>query len=234
MKLKELLKHHNIQFPANATHAVQDGDREIKFASSSNVELDEGIWLRGDSVIHVAEVFDLPLASDWDTAIVAKQNWIQITREQIKSMEFDLQEALAGQPVVLRNGAKAFVRHFETDVETDFPLLGCMRVKFSYRTVGWTREGRNFSSSTLESDFDIVGMWIEPAVFNHWDALDPKWKFIAADEDGSICVFTTKPDKDETFWDTREGDYSYATDLFNFQYTDWEHSLVERPSEELL
>ena len=71
MKLKELLKHHNIAWPTNATHAVQDGDREIKFASSSNIELDESIWFRGDPVIHVAEVFDLPLASDWDTAIVS-------------------------------------------------------------------------------------------------------------------------------------------------------------------
>lgn len=229
MKLKELLKHHNIAWPEGATHAVQDGDREIKFASSSNVELDEGIWLRGDSVIHVAGVFDLPLASDWDTAIVAKQNWIQITREQIKPMEFDLQEALAGQPVVLRNGEKAFVRHHETEVKLLRPLIGFM---CSGDTEAWSLQGGYLNDFT--SEYDIVGMWIEPAVFNHWDALDPKWKFIAADEDGSICVFTTKPDKDETFWDTREGDYTYATDLFNFQYTDWEHSLVERPTEELL
>lgn len=42
MKLKELLKHHNIVWPSNATHAVQDMDGEVKFASSSN------IWFRGD------------------------------------------------------------------------------------------------------------------------------------------------------------------------------------------
>ena len=147
-------------------------------------------------------------------------------------MEFELQKALAGQPVVLRNGAKAYVRHHETELSPSYPLQGNMKYRFNHHPVVWTKAGRNYSEPAAVSDYDIVGMWIEPAVFNHWDALDPKWKFIAADEDGSICVFTAKPDKDVTFWSSSEGDYSYATDLFNFQYTDWKHSLVVRPSYE--
>lgn len=149
-------------------------------------------------------------------------------------MKFELEKALAGQPVKLRNGTKAYVRHHETELDTPYPLFGYREGAGKWDTDTWTASGKFCLGSDPEhgSDHDIVGMWVEPAVFDHWDALDPKWKFIAADDDGSICVFTARPDKYGTFWECREGDFSYATDLFNFQYTDWEHSLVERPTKE--
>ena len=125
MKLKELLKHHNIDWPSNATHAVQDKDGEVKFASSSNIVLDGDIWFRGDSVIHVAEVFDLPLASDWDTAIVAKQNWIQITKEQIKSIPVGSPIRVAGVETVLTSHYPA-PSDYGFDLRDVIPELYCM------------------------------------------------------------------------------------------------------------
>ena len=145
-------------------------------------------------------------------------------------MKFDLEKALAGHPVKLRNGTKAYVRHHETELSPSYPLQGYMKYRFNHLPVVWAKTGRYFSEPAIESDFDIVGMWVEPAVFNHWDALEPKWKYIAADEDGSICVFTAKPDKGNTCWCS--AGFLYVTAFINFQYTDWEHSLVERPSKE--
>ena len=148
-------------------------------------------------------------------------------------MKFDLEKALAGQPVVLRDGTKAFVRYHETELDTVYPLQGYLEGADKYATATWKADGHCYSNLGTESD--IVGMWIEPAVFNHWDALEPKWKFIAADEDGDVYVFTTEPAKCRTCWangSDESGRSMEVTDLFNFQYTDWEHSLVERPSKE--
>ena len=150
-------------------------------------------------------------------------------------MKFDLEKALAGQPVVLRNGTKAYVRHQETELSPSYPLQGYMKYRFNHLPVVWAKTGRYFSEPAIESDFDIVGMWVEPAVFNHWDALEPKWKYIAADESGDVCVFTTKPVKEEGVWSNRREEFvgfMYVTSIINLQYTDWEHSLVERPSKE--
>ena len=148
-------------------------------------------------------------------------------------MKFDIEKALAGEPVMLRNGDKAFVRHHETELDALYPLSGYCEGAEKYVSATWTEDGHAYSNPGMESDGDIVSMWIEPAVFNHWDALNPKWKFIAADEDGDVYVFTTEPGKRGEFWANGRGEFMGVTDLFNFQYTDWEHSLVERPSEEL-
>ena len=40
---------------------------------------------------------------------------------------FNLEAALAGEPVKLRSGAKAYIRHHETEVETPYPLFGFVR-----------------------------------------------------------------------------------------------------------
>ena len=150
-------------------------------------------------------------------------------------MKFDLEKALAGQPVVLRNGTKAFVRHHETELDTFYPLFGYLEGTDRYDAVTWAADGHSYSTGTGGHADDIVGMWVEPAVFNHWDALEPKWKYIAADESGDVCVFTTNPVKEEGVWSNRREEFvgfMYVTSIINLQYTDWEHSLVERPSKE--
>ena len=148
----------------------------------------------------------------------------------MQTKPFDLEKAIAGQPVLLRNGDKAFVRHYEKELEVSHELHGFVISDSNYPTT-WTKEGHFFSEIAKTSYQDIIGMWVDPPVFEHWNVLDPRWQFIAANEDGSICVYTIKPDKHKKFWenDCKEFEgFMKITNLFNFQYTDWEHSLVER------
>ena len=83
---------------------------------------------------------------------------------------FDLEKALAGEPVVLRDGHKAIVYYCVPDeIKLDdegtpetFPLKGMKFDQDGYllnSSVEWRKDGR-FRSS--ESDSDIVGMWEEP------------------------------------------------------------------------
>ena len=79
---------------------------------------------------------------------------------------FDLQEALNGAPVKLRNGNKAFITFNLSNLKdwskvTDRPLIGYSLNKsesledlHSWTLCGWSMGGSNL--------FDIVGMWEEP------------------------------------------------------------------------
>lgn len=83
---------------------------------------------------------------------------------------FDLKKALAGEPVVLRDGHKAIVYYCVPDkiklddegTPVSFPLKGMKFDQDGYlinSSVEWHKDGR-FRCS--ESDSDIVGMWEEP------------------------------------------------------------------------
>ena len=79
---------------------------------------------------------------------------------------FDLQEALNGAPIKLRNGNKAFITFNLSNLKdwskvTDRPLIGYSLNKsesledlHSWTLCGWSMGGSNL--------FDIVGMWEEP------------------------------------------------------------------------
>ena len=80
---------------------------------------------------------------------------------------FNLEEALAGKPVKLRGGQKAYIKYVLGDeYNTNYPLRGF--VEYEKLTDGkintgehiWTLDG-NFSTFE-ESEIDIVGMWEEP------------------------------------------------------------------------
>ena len=83
--------------------------------------------------------------------------------------EFDLEAALNGEPVMLRNGQKAIIYYcvhdnFKFDEKTPdtFPLKGMVFDEKGYlddSSVTWRRSGR-FRYS--EDEWDIVGMWKEP------------------------------------------------------------------------
>ena len=83
---------------------------------------------------------------------------------------FDLKKALAGEPVVLRDGHKAIVYYCVPDeiklddegTPVSFPLKGMKFDQDGYlinSSVEWHKDGR---FRCLESDSDIVGMWEEP------------------------------------------------------------------------
>lgn len=84
--------------------------------------------------------------------------------------QFNLETALAGEPVLLRNGHKAILYYcvpdkFKIDVEgtlDSFPVKGMIFDKngcLLKSTVSWRKNGK-FRSS--EADEDIIGMWEEP------------------------------------------------------------------------
>lgn len=87
----------------------------------------------------------------------------------INMKPFDLEKALAGEPVELRNGGKAILYYrvpdhytYSDGVKITFPLVGI--IFYEDGTVEdpnacWKDNGR-FTSST--SGKDIVGMWEEP------------------------------------------------------------------------
>lgn len=80
---------------------------------------------------------------------------------------FDLQEALNGEPVMLRNGGKAFVKYnLLNEVEklevrdTVHPLIGYRFDGIYISTTSWSLKGKSVHWATLE--YDIIGMWEEP------------------------------------------------------------------------
>mgnify|MGYP000385370354 CR=1 FL=1 len=80
--------------------------------------------------------------------------------------EFDLKAALNGEPVMLRNGEKAYIfKNIQDthilDFKVDYPLIGMMHNHAPVQT--WSLDGR----ISLVSDYsngDIIGMWEEPKI----------------------------------------------------------------------
>ena len=80
---------------------------------------------------------------------------------------FNKAEALKGAPVVLRNGAKAFVK-FEiaaeqlinsSDIKDELHGYIVGPLNIAEHTFSWKEDGRVWSNT--ENEFDIVGMWEE-------------------------------------------------------------------------
>lgn len=84
---------------------------------------------------------------------------------------FDLQKALAGEPVVLRGGRKAFVtcdlrRYFKNTV-SDKKLIGIVAMEddpnsFSVSSRWYDSGAYHDTETNEETDYDIIGMWEEP------------------------------------------------------------------------
>lgn len=80
--------------------------------------------------------------------------------------EFDLEAALNGEPVMLRNGDKAFIfknikNTHVLDFEVDYPLIGMVHNHSAVQT--WSLDGR-ISLTNDCANGDIVGMWEEPKI----------------------------------------------------------------------
>ena len=75
---------------------------------------------------------------------------------------FDLAAALAGEPVVLRNGETAFVlKKLQSRSHNSEDIVGYRLTTDEYeRPVSWSASGEYYEN--LEHDFDIVGMWEAP------------------------------------------------------------------------
>lgn len=86
---------------------------------------------------------------------------------------FSLEEALAGKPVLLRNGDEAYIRHFESE----------LKVTAEARVVGysegglllsWCPEGLYNHELREPHHWDIVGMYPETRVINGYEVPAPE------------------------------------------------------------
>ena len=80
--------------------------------------------------------------------------------------EFNLDAALNGEPVMLRDGSKAFIfKNIKNtnvlDFKADYPLIGMIHNHAAVQT--WSLDGR-ISLSNDCANGDIVGMWEEPKI----------------------------------------------------------------------
>lgn len=81
---------------------------------------------------------------------------------------FNLEEALAGEPVILKNGKKAYIglNLYNLGVlesTTVYPLQGVIIEKdgSDFNDESWTLDGKRDVSKNFDS-LDIIGMWEEP------------------------------------------------------------------------
>lgn len=81
--------------------------------------------------------------------------------------EFDLKAALNGEPVMLRNGEKAFVKYNLLDEleniearDAVYPLIGYRLYGNYVSTTSWKLSGKSIHCETMK--YDIVSMWEEP------------------------------------------------------------------------
>src|SRR5690625_851916 len=77
---------------------------------------------------------------------------------------FNLEAALGGEPVRLRRGEKAYVRHHEEERYTTLRLFGYTYSPYMRRYIPlvWTADGKSRQDRVEHGD-DIVGMWQESA-----------------------------------------------------------------------
>lgn len=82
------------------------------------------------------------------------------------TLPFSIERALAGEPVKLRNGCKAYVlydlRSLNSNIEDKRCLVGVYSKEHDSNTlcgsIRWKCDGRYYKN-ILRSDFDIVAMW---------------------------------------------------------------------------
>lgn len=93
----------------------------------------------------------------------------------VKLKPFDLQAALKGEPVMLRNGNKAFVRHHETEIMVGdhWQIWGVRMIKDgSIELVAWAKDGCYGMDGDV-SGLDIVGMYPKTHIINGFEVPAP-------------------------------------------------------------
>lgn len=84
---------------------------------------------------------------------------------------FDLESALNGEPVMLRDGSKAYVRHHETELRVPVgeELTGYVE---GIGTWAWREDGAS-RFDDCESEYDIIGMWPKTRIINGFEVPAP-------------------------------------------------------------
>lgn len=111
----------------------------------------------------------------------------------IKLESFNLKAALNGEPVMLRDGSKAFVRHQETEtfIQGNFNLVGIKEGHQTYQT--WTPEG---NYDTRRHEYDIISMYPKTRIINGFEVPAPE---------------TEEP---------KNGDWVFTSDIYSEEFYD--------------
>lgn len=142
----------------------------------------------------------------------------------------DIEKALHGRPVRLRNGEKAYIRYREVELRNCMELVGYRELNSgAYVLARWIKDGE----SALSEDLDIVGMWkAAPLVFLYWGEINREFNYIAKDRDGEWWAYAEKPKMDDISYDSRRGTDSVSLRALSakvFPDCDWNESLMSRP-----
>lgn len=122
--------------------------------------------------------------------------------------EFNLDAALNGEPVMLRDGSKAFIfKNIKNtnvlDFKTDYPLIGMIHNHAAVQT--WSLDGR-ISLSNDCTNGDIVGMWEEPKI----SVEDLPKPFKPKDGEPYFYITGGFVEYENEFWDTNNFDMAAA------------------------
>lgn len=150
-----------------------------------------------------------------------------------------LDAALAGAPVVLRDGNKAYVRYWEKEFESYYPLYGGVILNGRMNAAQWTAGG-SFHRIYEFHNHDIIGLWKEPApVFEYWHLLKEDYIAIAMDKDGDWCAYSRHVpfvSERHSVWLFDGADCYCVSDIFVKDalpnVSDWRQSLILRPEGE--
>ena len=151
-----------------------------------------------------------------------------------------LDAALAGAPVVLRDGNKAYVRYWEKEFEPYYQLYGGVILMDGRMVAAQWTAGGSFHRIGEIHDHDIIGLWQEPApVFEYWHLLKEDYVAIAMGKGGAWCAYSRYvPYVSEHLggWLFDGADCYCISDLFTKDalptVSDWKQSLILRPEGE--
>ena len=122
--------------------------------------------------------------------------------------EFNLDAALNGEPVMLRNGDKAFIfknvkNMHVLDFEVDYPLIGMIHNHAVVQT--WSIDGRTSLANDC-ADRDIVGMFEEPKI----SAENLPKPFKPKDGESYFYITGGIVEYEDDYWDSNKFDKSSA------------------------
>lgn len=162
----------NEDFGSLVKYVAMDNDGEV-YGYSVEPTVGDSMWVGGGICLYLGTVDVGGL--DWRHTLLKVGSPLfrkaALMLEEVRTMgrprkentpAFDLEAALAGAPVKLRGGGKAYIRFVEREYETDFPVVGILGAGGPAIVALWRECGRYIDSDT-ESPCDIVGMWQEPA-----------------------------------------------------------------------
>ena len=125
--------------------------------------------------------------------------------------EFNLDAALNGEPVMLRNGGKAVVKYnLLNEVEklevrdTAYPLIGYRFDGIYINTTSWSLIGKSVHWATME--YDIIGMWEEPKI----SVEDLPKPFRPKDGEPYFYINAGVIEREREFWGTNSFDIAVA------------------------